>query len=83
VRDDGALVELRCSAIVFRGEAVLLLGRRRDHTRDWVLPGGHPPAPRGRRRLRPTAPYLGNLWRDADVGPVHSERRQRADGASP
>jgi 8-oxo-dGTP pyrophosphatase MutT (NUDIX family) len=40
--DDRALVELRCSAIVFRGEAVLLLGRRRDGTRDWVLPGGHP-----------------------------------------
>lgn len=39
---DRALVELRCSAIVFRGEAVLLLGRRRDGTRDWVLPGGHP-----------------------------------------
>jgi 8-oxo-dGTP diphosphatase len=40
--DDRALVELRCSAIVFRGDAVLLLGRRRDGTDDWVLPGGHP-----------------------------------------
>jgi 8-oxo-dGTP pyrophosphatase MutT (NUDIX family) len=40
--DDRALVELRCSAIVFRGDAVLLLGRRRNGTRDWVLPGGHP-----------------------------------------
>jgi 8-oxo-dGTP diphosphatase len=39
---DRALVELRCSAIVFRGEAVLLLGRDRHGRRDWVLPGGHP-----------------------------------------
>jgi 8-oxo-dGTP pyrophosphatase MutT (NUDIX family) len=39
---DRSLVELRCSAIVFRGDEVLLLRRRRDGTTDWVLPGGHP-----------------------------------------
>jgi 8-oxo-dGTP pyrophosphatase MutT (NUDIX family) len=42
---DRTLVELRCSAIVFRGDCVLLLRRRRDGAEDWVLPGGHP-APR-------------------------------------
>ncbi len=45
--DDGALVQLRCSAVVFRGGSVLLLQRRRDHTRDWVLPGGSPRAREG------------------------------------
>jgi 8-oxo-dGTP pyrophosphatase MutT (NUDIX family) len=39
---DRSLVELRCSAIVFRGDDVLLLRRRRNGTIDWVLPGGHP-----------------------------------------
>jgi 8-oxo-dGTP diphosphatase len=39
---DRSLVELRCSAIVFRGDAVLLLRRSRDGATDWVLPGGHP-----------------------------------------
>jgi len=39
---DRSLVELRCSAIVFRDDRLLLLRRRRDSTEDWVLPGGHP-----------------------------------------
>jgi 8-oxo-dGTP diphosphatase len=39
---DRSLVELRCSAIVFRDDRLLLLWRRRDSTEDWVLPGGHP-----------------------------------------
>lgn len=39
---DRSLVELRCSAIVFRGDDILLLRRRRDGATDWVLPGGHP-----------------------------------------
>jgi 8-oxo-dGTP pyrophosphatase MutT (NUDIX family) len=39
---DRTLVELRCSAIVFRGDDVLLLRRRRDGGEEWVLPGGHP-----------------------------------------
>ncbi len=39
---DRSLVELRCSAIVFRGEDVLLLRRWRDGREEWVLPGGHP-----------------------------------------
>jgi 8-oxo-dGTP diphosphatase len=39
---DRTLVELRCSAIVFREERLLLLRRRRDGAEDWVLPGGHP-----------------------------------------
>ena len=39
---DRTLVELRCSAIVFREERLLLLRRCRDGAEDWVLPGGHP-----------------------------------------
>jgi ADP-ribose pyrophosphatase YjhB (NUDIX family) len=39
---DRTLVELRCSAIVFRDDRLLLLRRRRDGAEDWVLPGGHP-----------------------------------------
>jgi 8-oxo-dGTP pyrophosphatase MutT (NUDIX family) len=39
---DRSLVELRCSAIVFRDDRLLLLRRRRDGAEDWVLPGGHP-----------------------------------------
>jgi 8-oxo-dGTP diphosphatase len=39
---DRTLVELRCSAIVFRDDRLLLLQRRRDGAEDWVLPGGHP-----------------------------------------
>jgi 8-oxo-dGTP diphosphatase len=39
---DRSLVELRCSAIVFRDDRLLLLRRHRDSTEDWVLPGGHP-----------------------------------------
>jgi 8-oxo-dGTP diphosphatase len=39
---DRTLVELRCSAIVFRDDRLLLLRRRRNGTEDWVLPGGHP-----------------------------------------
>jgi 8-oxo-dGTP diphosphatase len=33
-------IDVRCSAIVFRGDAVLLV--HRDGTGDWVLPGGTP-----------------------------------------
>jgi ADP-ribose pyrophosphatase YjhB (NUDIX family) len=39
---DRSLVELRCSAIVFRGDGILLLRRCRNGATDWVLPGGHP-----------------------------------------
>jgi 8-oxo-dGTP diphosphatase len=39
---DRTVVELRCSAIVFRDDRLLLLRRRRDGAEDWVLPGGHP-----------------------------------------
>jgi 8-oxo-dGTP diphosphatase len=35
-------VDLRCSAIVFRDDTVLLVHRRRNGTDDWVLPGGTP-----------------------------------------
>ena len=35
-------VRLRCSAVVFRGEAVLLLHRTAHRRDDWVLPGGCP-----------------------------------------
>lgn len=39
ISDQGELVNLRCSALVLRGEAVLLC-RREDDV--WVLPGGTP-----------------------------------------
>jgi 8-oxo-dGTP diphosphatase len=35
-------IDVRCSAIVFRDDTVLLVHRRRDGTDDWVLPGGTP-----------------------------------------
>ena len=37
-------IELRCSAIVVRRQAVLLIHRTRDSADDWVLPGGTPRA---------------------------------------
>jgi 8-oxo-dGTP diphosphatase len=35
-------VNVRCSAVVFRGDTVLLVHRARDGADDWVLPGGTP-----------------------------------------
>ena len=35
-------IDVRCSAIVFRDDAVLLVHRSRNGTDDWVLPGGTP-----------------------------------------
>lgn len=35
-------IDLRCSAIVFRNQAVLLIHRTYDGADDWVLPGGSP-----------------------------------------
>lgn len=40
--DDEGLVDLRCSIIILRGEAVLLLHREAAANPDWVLPGGRP-----------------------------------------
>lgn len=40
--DSTALLNVRCSAIVFRRDRVLLLRRTRDGEPDWVLPGGTP-----------------------------------------
>ena len=37
-------IELRCSAVVARKQAVLLIHRTRDQASDWVLPGGTPRA---------------------------------------
>jgi ADP-ribose pyrophosphatase YjhB (NUDIX family) len=37
-------IALRCSAIVFRRQAVLLIHRTYDSVDDWVLPGGSPRA---------------------------------------
>lgn len=37
-----AAVNVRCSAVVFRGQEVLLVCRDRDGGHDWVLPGGTP-----------------------------------------
>ncbi len=34
-------VSLRCSVIVYRRDAVLVLRRNRDSTEEWVLPGGY------------------------------------------
>lgn len=34
--------DVRCSAVVFRGQEVLLVRRVRDGGDDWVLPGGTP-----------------------------------------
>jgi 8-oxo-dGTP diphosphatase len=34
--------DVRCSAVVFRGQEVLLVRRVRDDGDDWVLPGGTP-----------------------------------------
>lgn len=35
-------IQLRCSAIVIRQQAVLLIHRTYDSSNDWVLPGGTP-----------------------------------------
>ena len=35
-------IDVRCSAIVFRDNTVLLVHRGRDGVGDWVLPGGTP-----------------------------------------
>jgi ADP-ribose pyrophosphatase YjhB (NUDIX family) len=40
--DSNERVNVRCSAVLFRGEQVLLLRRERGATVDWVLPGGTP-----------------------------------------
>jgi ADP-ribose pyrophosphatase YjhB (NUDIX family) len=40
--DQFASVDVRCSAVVFRGQDVLLVRRLRDGDDDWVLPGGTP-----------------------------------------
>jgi ADP-ribose pyrophosphatase YjhB (NUDIX family) len=40
--DQPAGADVRCSAVVFRGQDVLLVRRARDGGDDWVLPGGTP-----------------------------------------
>jgi 8-oxo-dGTP diphosphatase len=35
-------IDLRCSAVLFRAQAVLLVHRTVDGSDDWVLPGGSP-----------------------------------------
>jgi ADP-ribose pyrophosphatase YjhB (NUDIX family) len=35
-------IDVRCSAIVFRGGAVLLVRRTYGGVAVWTLPGGHP-----------------------------------------
>lgn len=40
--DSTERVNLRCSAVVFRGSQVLLLRRERGGSAEWVLPGGTP-----------------------------------------
>lgn len=42
--DSTERVNLRCSAIVFRNNCVLLIRRKRKGATDWVLPGGTPRA---------------------------------------
>lgn len=46
IADLGELVNLRCSALVLRGEEVLLC-RRLDSENTWVLPGGTPKSGEG------------------------------------
>jgi len=54
--------DVRCSVVVLRKHAVLLMHRTRDGLDDWVLPGGTPrdgesmtaaPFGQGRRRMPP------------------------------
>ena len=40
--DQPSAVDVRCSAVVFRGQEILLVGRIRDRADEWVLPGGTP-----------------------------------------
>jgi ADP-ribose pyrophosphatase YjhB (NUDIX family) len=40
--DSTERINVRCSAVVFRGDQVLLLQRDRGGIVDWVLPGGTP-----------------------------------------
>jgi 8-oxo-dGTP diphosphatase len=40
--NQAASAEVRCSAVVFRGQDILLVHRLRDGGDDWVLPGGTP-----------------------------------------
>jgi len=42
LQDDESLVDLRCSAVVMRGQWVLLVRRSHGEEDDWVLPGGRP-----------------------------------------
>jgi 8-oxo-dGTP diphosphatase len=42
--DSSERVNVRCSAIIYRNDSVLLLRRHRDQVTDWVLPGGTPRA---------------------------------------
>lgn len=42
--DSTERVNVRCSAVVFRNDSVLLLRRQRNEVTDWVLPGGTPRA---------------------------------------
>jgi ADP-ribose pyrophosphatase YjhB (NUDIX family) len=36
--------DVRCSTVVFRDDALLLIHRAREGTDDWTLPGGTPHA---------------------------------------
>jgi 8-oxo-dGTP diphosphatase len=40
--EDPSDIDLRCSVAAFRGDSVLLVHRKRDDAKDWVLPGGTP-----------------------------------------
>jgi 8-oxo-dGTP pyrophosphatase MutT (NUDIX family) len=42
IMDQPAGLDVRCSAVVFRGQEVLLVHRVREDGDDWVLPGGTP-----------------------------------------
>jgi 8-oxo-dGTP diphosphatase len=42
IMDQPTGADVRCSAVVFRGQEVLLVRRTRDDGDDWVLPGGTP-----------------------------------------
>src|SRR6266487_1539949 len=67
--NDRALVNLRCSAVVFRADAVLLCQRSSG---EWVLPGGTPQHGEGSaacvlREVREETGLLVDPWRVAFV----------------
>jgi 8-oxo-dGTP pyrophosphatase MutT (NUDIX family) len=60
---------IRCSAVVVRKHAVLLVHRTRDDLDDWVLPGGSPREGESLADLKLHPGLAGHLKRLADPRP--------------